>query len=236
MKNKNMKMEELNIAAILKDKPAGTKLWSPIFGDCTLDRVTSENSLIWIYNTDRILETFYPNGKYNRCGECTIFPSKQMQDWSKFAWKKGDVLVSIKGSKILFDEWASEDFTNFLGKIKVLGNSHCYDTAYYTLVSEEEALEFIKSVEEINNGKLNRETLEIEKQAEFKPFDKVLVRDYLEDRWMPNFFSRYDGTSEYKYGCIAGNSDNVVFSKYCIPYNEETAHLLGTTDEWKGGE
>jgi len=22
----------------------------------------------------------------------------------------------------------------------------------------------------------------------------------------------------------------------CIPYNEETAHLLGTTDEWKGGE
>lgn len=23
---------------------------------------------------------------------------------------------------------------------------------------------------------------------------------------------------------------------YCIPYNEETAHLLGTTDEWKGGE
>lgn len=227
--------KELNIAAILKDKPAGTKLWSPVFGDCTLDRITSEDSLIWAYNTDRVLETFYPNGKYDRRGECVIFPSKQMRDWSKFAWKKGDVLVGIKGSKILFDKWVSEDFTNFLGKIKVLGNSHCYDTAYYTLASEEEALEFIKSVEEIHNGKLNRETLEIEKQSEFKPFDKVLVRDYLEDKWMPNFFSCYDGTSEYKYGCIAGNSDNVVFSKYCIPYNEETAHLLGTTDEWKGG-
>ena len=74
------------------------------------------------------------------------------------------------------------------------------------------------------------------KVDELKPFDKVLVRDYLEDKWMPNFFSCYDGTSEYKYGCIAGNSDNVVFSKYCIPYNEETKHLLGTTDEWKGGE
>ena len=74
------------------------------------------------------------------------------------------------------------------------------------------------------------------KVDELNPCDKVLVRDYLEDKWMPNFFSCYDGTSEYKYGCIAGNSDNVVFSKYCIPYNEETKHLLGTTDEWKGGE
>lgn len=85
----------------------------------------------------------------------------------------------------------------------------------------------------------NPDTKQIEdfpKKCEFKPFDKVLVRDYLEDKWMPNFFSCYDGTSEYKYGCIAGNSDNVVFSKYCIPYNDETKHLLGTADEWKGGE
>ena len=85
----------------------------------------------------------------------------------------------------------------------------------------------------------NPDTKQIEdlpKKCEFKPFDKVLVRDYLEDKWMPNFFSCYDGTSEYKYGCIAGNRYNVIFSKYCIPYNEETAHLLGTTDEWKEGE
>lgn len=83
----------------------------------------------------------------------------------------------------------------------------------------------------------NPDTKQIEdlfKNYEFKPFDKVLVRDYLEDKWMPNFFSCYDGTSEYKYGCIAGNSDNVVFCKYCIPYNEETKHLLGTTNEWRG--
>ena len=77
---------------------------------------------------------------------------------------------------------------------------------------------------------------DLPKKCEFEPFDKVLVRDYLEDKWMPNFFSFYDGTSEYKYGCIAGNRYNVIFSKYCIPYNEETAKLIGTTDEWKGGE
>lgn len=75
---------------------------------------------------------------------------------------------------------------------------------------------------------------DLSKKCEFKPFDKVLVRDYLEDKWMPNFFSCYDGTSEYKYGCIAGNSDNVVFSKYCIPYNEETAKLIGTTNNVEG--
>lgn len=80
----------------------------------------------------------------------------------------------------------------------------------------------------------NKQIEDLPKKYEFKPFDKVLVRDYLEDKWMPNFFSCYDGTSEYKYGCIAGNSDNVVFSKYCIPYNDETAKLIGTTNNWRG--
>ena len=75
---------------------------------------------------------------------------------------------------------------------------------------------------------------DLPKKCEFKSFDKVLVRDCLEDKWMPNFFSCYDGTSEYKYGCIAGNSDNVIFSKYCIPYNEETAKLIGTTNNVEG--
>ena len=109
--------KELNIAAILKDKPSGTKLWSPIFGDCTLDRITSEDSLIWAYNTDRVVETFYPNGKYDRRGECVIFPSKQMQDWSKFAWKKGDMLVSNDSDcHIIFEGFSKDDYTTFEGK------------------------------------------------------------------------------------------------------------------------
>lgn len=117
---------------------------------------------------------FYHNGRlYDYEGtEPMLYPSREMRDWSKFAWKKGDVLVSMEGSKILFDQWVNGDYMKFLGKIKVLGNSHCYDTAYYTLASKEEALEFIRSVEKINNGKLNRETLEIEKaQPEFKDGD-----------------------------------------------------------------
>lgn len=228
--------EELNIAAILRDKPIGTKLWSPAIGKCNLFDTTDYTEPIQVI-TDNSARFFFENdGRYMKEGDVCLFPSKQMRDWHKFAWKKGDVLVNSRGLKILFDRWANDNYTSFYAKTINLVEDAFLDTNLHTLASEKEAKSFIKCIEEKIGGKLNLETVEIEKQPEFKPFDKVLVRDYLEDKWMPNFFSCYDGTSEYTYGCVAGNSDNVVFSKYCIPYNEETKHLLGTTDEWKGGE
>ena len=167
---------KLNIAEILKDKPKGTKLYSTVHGKCSFEGITDEifkinfcTSKFGLTQTGEC--TLIKFGNMFDNGECIVFPSREMRDWSKFAWKKGDVLVSREGSKMLFDKWASEDYTKFLGKIKVLGNSYCYDTAYYTLASKKEALEFIKSVEEINNGKLNLETLEIEKQPEFRDGD-----------------------------------------------------------------
>ena len=39
------------------------------------------------------------NGKLYDDGECVVFPSKEMRDWSKFAWKKGDVLVNKDGAE-----------------------------------------------------------------------------------------------------------------------------------------
>lgn len=62
--------------------------------------------------------------------------------------------------------------------------------------------------------------------SNFKPFDKVLVRDTNEDVWRTSIFShqvkgRY---SCYPFWCV-GNS----YSQ-CIPYNDDTEHLLGTTD------
>ena len=311
---------KLNIVEILKDKPKGTKLYSPLFGDVYLSSV--KDSIINVEHHKGITK-FFDNGRYYNYPESepVLFPSKEMRDWSKFAWKKGDVLESMEGSKILFDKWASEDYTKFLGKIKVLGNSHCYDTAYYTLASKEEALEFIKSVEEINNGKLNLETLEIEKQYEFKngdiafadygnrqdvfivsgitglsegyssfisidlssltlsmacrisffkrnlcelrlatekekqqlfdalakdgkawdaekkeviylkpkwtpkPFDRVITKVDDDAIWTANIFSHIDQYGEYvTIGCESGYS-------YCLPYNEETAKLIGTTKD-----
>lgn len=55
-----------------------------------------------------------------------------------------------------------------------------------------------------------------------KPFDRVLVRDNKSGKWQCNFFSYIDGpyynTIDYSY-------------TYCIPYNEETKHLIGTSNE-----
>lgn len=68
-------------------------------------------------------------------------------------------------------------------------------------------------------------------QFEFKPFDKVLVRDHDTHPWKVNFFSHYMPKQVDKaYVCAAG-----VFYQ-CIPYNENTAHLLGTNQPYKEPE
>ena len=59
-----------------------------------------------------------------------------------------------------------------------------------------------------------------------KPFDKVLARDYLHGKWTCGFFSHiviFDNTYMYNMG--------EVLYKMCIPYNEETKHLVGTNKE-----
>lgn len=58
------------------------------------------------------------------------------------------------------------------------------------------------------------------------PFDKVIVRYYNDKEWSVNLFSHFlviNGTK----GVVACGS----FFKYCIPYNEETKHLLGTVND-----
>ena len=59
-----------------------------------------------------------------------------------------------------------------------------------------------------------------------KPFDKVLVRDFLNEDWMADFFERIDKNDvHYNATCVTSHW------KQCIPYNDETKHLLGTTDD-----
>ena len=59
----------------------------------------------------------------------------------------------------------------------------------------------------------------------FKAFDKVLVRDECCEKWRYDLYSHYDNIISYPYVTINSNYD------YCIPYNEETKHLGGTTEE-----
>lgn len=75
-----------------------------------------------------------------------------------------------------------------------------------------------------------KQIVDLKPKCEFKPFDKVLGRNEKDDVWEAELFSHYREESQYPFRCIGFSR------KYCIPYNEETAHLLGTTDEWKGGE
>lgn len=73
-------------------------------------------------------------------------------------------------------------------------------------------------------------TLIIKPKYEFKPFDKVLVRDSKSNEWNIDIFRMIveDGDKcGYKYNCFYDSWN------YCIPYNDQTKHLLGTTDNWE---
>lgn len=84
--------ENLNLVEILKDAPKGTKLWSPICGECILDKIdtrdTTVNYAIFCLTVnDHSPVQFAANGKYTLCfddGECVLFPSKDNRDWSTF--------------------------------------------------------------------------------------------------------------------------------------------------------
>ena len=326
----------INIVEILKDKPLGTKLWTDMFGEVTLSDVDRVFDVFQVKHHGR--ETsFKKDGSICKEGTLCIYPSKLMRDWSKFAWKKGDVLVNKdRDVHIIFERFADDTYCSFVGKYYLWKENndteHFYKnerllTSDFQKAGKDAAQTYISNIEERLGGKLNRETLEVEKthpefkdgdivvsksgvivivkrisfskkvyfhaymskgdayiqateheyygyiyetkglatnsekqqlfdalakegkawnaekklivdlkpKCEFKPFDKVLCRNSKDDTWEADFFARLtrkeiDYTQSGKYLCVRD------LWMYCIPYNEETAHLLGTTDEWKGGE
>ena len=55
----------------------------------------------------------------------------------------------------------------------------------------------------------------------FEPFQRVLVRDNNEQEWRASFYSHAKG---HGHKCVND------YYLQCIPYNDNTAHLIGTTD------
>lgn len=100
---------KINITTILKNKPKGTKLYSMIHGKCSSEAVTDEIFKINFCTSKFGLTqsgecTLIKFGNMYDGGECIIFPSKEMRDWSKFSWQKGDVLISNDGgTEVIFD-------------------------------------------------------------------------------------------------------------------------------------
>ena len=338
--------EKINVAEILKDKPQGTKLYSILSdGECFLNEAFEDSIYIDIDNGKRFWRLSAYGSTHSFPNGCVLlFPSKEMRDWSKFAWKKGDVLVcKDDNSHIIFEKFNDDTYATFTGKLYYQATRAGYSythtrnlamTQDFDIEEGDAVQTYIKTIEEKLGGKLNLDTLEIEKiQAEFKdgdvaavdeipfdlyskcifilkenlntgeikarayvlynvnkdsiyfdtpvmkviernihlatdeekqqlfdalekegkvwdaekkaivvkpkvelkPFDKVLCRNSKDDTWEADFFARLtrkeiDYTQSGKYLCVGD------LWMYCIPYNEETAHLLGTTDEWKGGE
>ena len=62
---------------------------------------------------------------------------------------------------------------------------------------------------------------DIKKEYQFKPFDRVLVRDDIEDLWEIDFFSHKVDKGQYACRCLD------CYYIYCIPF-EGNEHLLGT--------
>ena len=58
-----------------------------------------------------------------------------------------------------------------------------------------------------------------------QPFDKVLAKDGFSSKWTCTFFSHMDNDVSFPVYCSGG------YFKVCIPYNEETKHLVGTSDD-----
>lgn len=179
--------EKINVVEILKDKPVNTKLWSPLFGDVYTSSICSEDTII-IVNHHAESSSFYNNGKYFNHAEAEplLFPSNEMRDWSKFAWKKGDILVNKDAEvHIIFDGFKDDTYKTFHGHyylweeegsiVNFEENEDYMQTSEFYKANKEEAQTYINTIEERLGGKLNRETLEIEKpQPEFKDGDIVM--------------------------------------------------------------
>lgn len=168
-----MKQKDIDIYEILKDEKRGTELYTPICGRVWHSGIANDKDsakAIWTEDEDGREHFFDKNGKVSKEGEVLLFPSKEMRDWSKF-FKKGDVLVSKdREVHIIFEKFEDDAFTKFRGKHHLW--NECYneeafqmETSVFEKASDDDAQTYINNINKCYGGKLNRETLEIEKLA-----------------------------------------------------------------------
>lgn len=216
--------QELIIAEILRDKPHGIKLYSPIFGDCTFCYVKDESSDICVRRPYNEISYFSFNGVYHTGGECLLFPSKEMRDWSKFAWKKGDILVNKDNAHIIFEKFSNDTYTTFIGKHYFDGDNesgYSYISGRYTACTQQFHIEegdtvqtYISNVEKEIGGKLDLKTLEVGKeQPEFKDGDIVVAEE-------DNYYDKVIFIAAIKDDIVSKALINVRYKDYEVHYNE----------------
>lgn len=83
----------------------------------------------------------------------------------------------------------------------------------------------------INNINKNNKVEKFDPKT-LQPYSKVLAKDgfsskwtWFSSKWTCTFFSHMDNDVSFPVYCSDG------YFKVCIPYNEETKHLVGTSDD-----
>lgn len=167
-----MEQKDIDVYEILKDVPKGTEFYTSLCGNVELAYLESNKEAgeaIWTENKDGEY-SFNKNGRWMEGGEVLLFPSNEMRDWSKF-FKKGDVLEYVgkdTQGTCIFVKYEDDTKMKFVGVY--LKEKECIYTSHGTFrtadfVKSDDPAGYIRFVEERLGGKLNRETLEIEKPA-----------------------------------------------------------------------
>ena len=156
--------------------------------------------------------------------------------WTIQDAKDGDVLVNgsnififhlINNRRLMGYCHVNMDDGNLYNDI---GRNECFCTidAPITPATKEQRDRLFQRIKEAGY-KWNADTKTFEKLVghkfdpkTLKPFDKVLVRDNINNPWVCDHFSYINHANI----CITTDR-----CKYCIPYNDDTKHLVGTTDE-----
>lgn len=82
--------ENINLTDILKDTPKGTKLWSPVCGECEVEEILPCDAypirITHGKGNGTLFYRFTSQGKLcnNSEAECVLFPSKNNRDWLTF--------------------------------------------------------------------------------------------------------------------------------------------------------
>ena len=182
-----MEQKDIDIFEILKGEEYGTELYTPICGKVWYSGMANDKDsakAIWTEDGAGREHFFDKNGKVSKEGEVLLFPSKEMRDWSKF-FKKGDVLICYEGKKpyyTIFDCFEGNTYRAFKGKFaydcykdKWYQNEGNLSTNTFQKLNRADSEIYVTKIEERFGGKLNRETLDIEKpQPEFKEGDIVM--------------------------------------------------------------
>lgn len=224
---------KINIAAILKDKPQGTKLYDWLHNiDVELDTIstTDTETVVWCTNetnnnttchrgySEFGTERGYPDGLQ------ILLPSKEMRDWSKLAWNTGDILVNKDGNAhVIFEGFDDDTYETFNGNNylwKNEGITMCFGeyedelpTSDFSKANKEDAQKYIRQIEKRLGYKLNFENLKIEK-SEFKDGDIVTIIPHIGDKLI-YLFKAEDDEKYYGHAFLDGNIAIVNEDSYC---------------------